>query len=59
MPSGLLNLVPCFVLAVEIEDIRHQVECMAVVLDLRVETSQVEPVRQILFVDFAKVLVAA
>jgi hypothetical protein len=59
VPGGLLNLIPCIVLAVEIEDIRHEVERMAVVIDLRIEPSQVEPVGQVLLVDFAKVLVAA
>jgi hypothetical protein len=59
VPCRLLNLIACVVLTVEVEDIRHQVERMAVILDFRVKASQVKSVRQVVFVDFAEVLVTA
>lgn len=58
MPSRLLNRLTHLVVAVEVKHIGDQVQCILVVLDLGVETCQVEPVGEVVFVDFAKVLVA-
>lgn len=57
MPSGLFDLLAHVILTVEVEDIRHKIECVLVVLDLGVETSQVETVGKVFFVDFTEVFV--
>jgi hypothetical protein len=57
MPRRLLDLFPHIVIAVEVEDIRYEVEGILVVLNFRVKASQVESVGKVFFVDFAEVLV--
>ena len=47
------------IFAVEVEDIRHKVEGVLIVLDLGVEASQIETVGQVFFVNLAEVLVAS
>lgn len=59
VPGRALNGLAHIIVAVEVEDIRHQIERILVVLDLGVETSQVEAIRQVIFVDLAKVFVAS
>jgi hypothetical protein len=59
MPRGLLNLFPLIIVAIQIKNVRHQIKRILVVLDLCIQTRQVEPIGQIVFVDFAKVLVAS
>lgn len=59
MPGRFFYRLAHLVVAVEIEDVGHQVQRILVVLDLGVEARQVEAVRQILLVDLAEVLVAA
>lgn len=58
MPRALLNLFPHIVVDFHIEDIRYKIQRILVVLHLRVEPSQVETVRQIVFVDLAEVLIS-
>lgn len=58
MPRTLLNLLAHIVVDFHVEDIRHEIQCILVVLHLRVEPSQVEPIREIVFVDLAEVLIA-
>jgi hypothetical protein len=53
--DGLAHLV----VAVEVEHVGHEVQCILVVLDLGVEARQVEAVRKILLVNLAEVLIAA
>ena len=57
MPSGLFDLLAHVILTVEVEDIRHKIKRVLVVLDLGVETSQVETVGKVFFVDFTEVFV--
>jgi hypothetical protein len=45
------------ILAVEIEDICHQVERVLVILDIGVEAREVETIGEVLLVNFAKILV--
>jgi hypothetical protein len=59
MSSRALDSLSHVIVAVEVEHVRHQVERILVVLHLGVEARQVEAVRQVVLVDFAKVLVAA
>ena len=59
MPGRLFYRLAHLVVAIEVEDVRNEVERILVVLDLGVEAREVEAVREVLFVDLAKVLVAA
>ena len=58
MSGRLFDGFAHFVIAVEIKDIRNQVKGILIILNLGVETSKVETIRQILLVDLAEVLVA-
>ena len=57
MPCGLFDLLAHVILTIEVEDIRHKIERILVVLDLGVETSKVETVGKVFFVDFTEVFV--
>jgi hypothetical protein len=57
MPRRLFYRFPHLIVAIEVEDIRHEVERVLVVLDLRVEPRQVESVGEIFFVNLAEVLI--
>ncbi len=57
MPCRFLNLLSHIVVAVEVEDISHQVEGILVVLNVSVEAREVEAVGEVVFIDFAKVFV--
>ena len=59
MTGRLLDLLPHLIVTVQIEDIGDKVEGVLVVLNIGVEACKVEAVGEIVFVDFAKVLVAA
>lgn len=59
MPCRLLNLLAHIIVAVKVEDVRHKIECILVVLDFGVEARQVEPIREVFFVNLAKVLVSS
>jgi hypothetical protein len=59
MPRRFFDGLAHVVLAVQVEDIGDQVERVLVVMDFGVEASEVEAVRDVFFVDFAEVLVAA
>ena len=58
MPCRFLNLLAHIIVAVEIEDVGHEVERVLVVLDIGVETREVEAVGEVIFVDLAEVFVA-
>lgn len=59
MPCGLLDLLPHIVIAVQVEDISDKVKSVLIVLDVRIETSKVEAIREIVLVDLAEVLVSS
>jgi len=59
MPGGLLDRLPHVIFAVEVENVRDQVERVLVIMHFGVEASQIKAVRDVLFVDFAKVFIAA
>ena len=59
MAGGLLDLFSHLVIAVKIEDIGDEVKGVLVVLDIGVEAGQVEAVGEVVFVDFAEVLIAS
>lgn len=59
MPSTLLYLLSHVVVHLHIEDIGDQVERILIVLHLSIQSSQIESIREVVFVDFAEVLIAA
>lgn len=59
MPCGFLNLLSHIVVHFHVEYICDQVQSILVILDFRIEASEVEAISQVILVDFAKVLVAA
>jgi len=59
MSSRLLDLLPHLIIAVKVENVRHQVERVLVMLHLGVKVRKVEPVGKVIFIDFAEVLVAS
>lgn len=59
MTSGFLNLLAHVVIAIEVEDVGDKVESILIVLDVGVETSEIEAVGQVVFVNLAEILVAA
>ena len=59
MPGRLLNLLSHIVVAIQIKDVGDEVKSILVVLDVGVETGEVEAIGQVILVDFAEVLVAS
>jgi hypothetical protein len=59
MSGALLYLLAHFIVHFHVKDICDKVESVLVVLHFRVESSQIESVRKVVFVDFAEVFVAA
>lgn len=59
MPRRLLNRLAHFIVAIEIKYIRHQVQRILIILHFSIQSRQVKPIREVIFVDFAKVLIAA
>jgi hypothetical protein len=59
MPSRLLYGFSHLIVAVQVEHVRDEIQRILVVLHLRIEPREVEPVRQVILVDLAKVLVAS
>lgn len=55
----LLNRLPHLIVAVKIEHIVDEVECILVVLHLCVQAGQVEAILEVILIDLAKILVAA
>lgn len=58
VPRRLLDGLAHLIVALEIKDIGDEIQGILVILDFRVKARQVEPVGEVVFVDFAKVLVA-
>jgi len=59
MPGRLFNLFTHLVVAIKIENIRNQIKCILVILNFGVQASEIETIGEVIFIDFAKVLVAA
>ena len=58
MPRRLFDCLSHVVVAIEVEDIGDQVEGILVVLNICIKASEVEAVRQVIFIDLAEVLIA-
>ena len=59
MTRALFDLLAHVVVDFHVEDVRHQVQSILVVLDLRVKASQVEPIGKVVLVDLAEVFISA
>lgn len=59
VPGRFLDCLAHLIVAVEVEDVGDEVKCVLVVLDLGVESSQVEPVGEVVLVDLAEVLISS
>lgn len=59
VPSTSLDLVPHVVVDFHVKDICDEVECILVVLDFRVESSQIEPISKVVLIHIAEVLVSS
>lgn len=57
--SAFLDLFSHILVDFHVKHVGDKVECILVVLDFSIESCQVESVREIVFVNLAKVLVAA
>lgn len=58
MTSRFLDLLAQLVIRVEIEDIGDEVQRILIILHLGIETSQVEAISEIIFVDLTEVFVS-
>lgn len=58
MPGAPLYLFPHVVVYFHVEDIGDQIQSILVVLYFCVEACEVKTIRQVVLVDFAKVLIA-
>lgn len=59
MSCRLLDLLPHIIVAVEVEDVGDQVQCVLVILDIGVEAREVEAVRQVILVNLAEIFVSS
>lgn len=57
-PCRLLNLFPHLIVTVHVENVSHKVKSVLIVRNICVESSQVEAVREIVFVDITEVFVS-
>jgi hypothetical protein len=57
MSCRLLNLFAHIVVAVEVEHVGYEIECILVVLNFGVQTCEVEAIGEVFFVNLAEVFV--
>lgn len=59
MPCRLLYLFAHLIVAVEIEHVGDEVQGVLVVCDISVQAGEIEAVGEVIFINFAKILIAA
>lgn len=59
MPGRLLDLVTHIIIAVEVKHVSDKIKSVLVVLNICIESRQIEPVCEVVFVDFAIVFIAS
>ena len=57
MPCRFLNLFSHIIVTIQVKDIGDEVKSVLIILDIRVESSQVEAVRKIVFVNLAEIFI--
>ena len=58
MPRRFLDLLLHIIIAVQVKYVGDKVEGVLIVLDFSIESSEIEPVCEVVFIYFAKILVA-
>jgi hypothetical protein len=59
MTSRLLDLLPQIIVGIKVEHVGHQVKSILVVGDLGVQAREVEPVCEVILIDFAEVFISS
>ena len=59
MPRRFLDLLSHIIIAVQVKHISDEVEGVLIVLDIGIESSKVETVGEVVFVNLAKVFIAS
>lgn len=59
MPRRFLNELPHFIVTIQVEYVSDQFKRVLVVIEIGIQSCQIEAVREVIFIDFAKVLVAS
>lgn len=59
MSCRLLDLLSHVIVTVQVKDISDEVKGVLIILDIRVEPSKIEAVREIVFVDLAEIFIAS
>lgn len=58
MTGRFLNLFTQIIIGIKVKHIRHEVESILVIGNFGVQASEVEPIRQVVLVDFTEVLIS-
>jgi hypothetical protein len=58
MTGRFLDLLTHVIVAIEVENIVDEVKGVGVILNFGIQPRQVKPISQVLFIDFAEVLVS-
>ena len=59
MPCRFLNLFSHIIVTVQVKDIGDEIKSVLIILDICIESSKVESVCEVVFVDLAEVLIAS
>lgn len=59
MPGRFLYLFAHVVVDLHIEDIGYKIQCILIILNFRIKAGQIEAVGQVIFINLAKIFVAA
>ena len=59
MPCRFLDLLPHIIVTVKVKDISDEVKSILVILNIRIEPSKVEAIREVVFVDLTEIFVAS
>ncbi len=59
MPCRPLNIFPHVIVTIQVENVGDQFKCVLVVMEIGIESCQIKAVREVVFIDLAKVFVAS
>ena len=58
MSCRFLDLLSHFLIAVEVENVSHKIQCVLIILDFGVEIGEVKSICKVFFVDVTEILIA-
>ena len=58
MSCGLLDLIPHVIVAIKVKHVCHQVQCILIILNVGIQSSEIESIREVILVYLTEVLVA-